>query len=284
MTKKFSLISIILVSMALTIFSISACKIEAVDESLIKRPDIDSHNSSFKITVKKISDDTDYINVYRIDKSNTNDVLNIGVIFPKNFDNSNTSYIFEDIYVIRDASYKYMIRYHSKDGTYQSSEWTDYYEASFSTVTDKTNFQFTMIDNEITFTPNNGTLLFPKNPDSENSNVKKPDEITDAEPMMALKTDDGAILFSLGKNQYDSEETTAIDLKTTLPDSYFDKEITVLGLVAQKKDLNSKSKVMRLYWSEPTELKISGGKNNVIKVSKDIGSEDVYDYSNPSES
>jgi len=263
------------------------------------RPDIDCTNSSIKITIPKISSDTSYINIYRkVVKEDGSDVdsdntlgTNIGIIFPDGFDDENTTYLFEDKFVISGNYYSYRVRYYDKKAVeFTKTGWTKV-ECRVTNASDSKTFAekeddlkydlagayFEYSDNDKTLTLKNG------------SSIVAPKYLTDNKldskfvTVIALKTEDDAQVFDLSEEQLTAE--APLSLLGTLPASFFNKSVEIVGLVGQcieETEKDSVKKNKRVYWLEPTKITLKTG--NVTLKSFTIGSQtgtNGFDYSYP---
>lgn len=241
------------------------CKIVPNDDSTAQRPDIDNTSStSIKITLQSISTDTKYISVYRQKDGDKNSVL-IGQIFPEAFDSNNYSFLFEDTLVTKGNKYKYMARYFDENETYYSTKWTDYYTANFGES--ETSYKYSIGSKVfIKFSTDDYTLKF-KTSDDSTIDIKNPEKIADFatnyKPALAIKAvhEDYNLVqvFVFDKNGAEIlSGTQTISLRGILPEGFYDCPLEIIGLLGQYTECNSDKLPMRIYWTQPTSIKVEG--------------------------
>lgn len=307
MKKYISLFSIIFLT---TLFSLTtfSCNWEFEDPAGEKRPDIDNTKNSIKITAHKISDDIEYINIYRqlVSEANSAPVC-IGMMYPSEYDEKNDSYMFEDFYLEAGKTYKYKLRYYDKvTKEYQPTEWTEEQKALFGE-------KQTYLSTDANLKYENDSLIL------EGKYLSKDLVQEGFYPAVVLKAGNDSQVFAFEKTYLNAEENDSTDenensedqapgddgesddkydafvyedtdsaqyyigLLKTLPANFFNKEVEIVGIVAQKIDTkkypDSTEKTKRIYWLEPETLITKKG--DTTKTSFVIESQagtNGYDY------
>ena len=250
-----------------------SCKVDMVDTSLLVKPDIDTSTKHVTLIVHKISNDTAYINIYRqkVDSSSSEEepIYNIGIIYPKAIDNGEQTYRFIDELVYVNTSYRYRARYFDTDG-YHYTDWSNTikvdedfesaYEQNKSLAyktTSNVTFTFDETDYTLTLT---GALIMP--------DITSFDE--NFHPMLIVNNGISTQVFKISPETLTDRQP--ITLKDRLPLEFLDRNIVIQGVLAQQYDyLNPDAEeseliIKTIHWTTPTNLKVSGYSDNIIKV------------------
>lgn len=276
MKKATSFSFTILAILGITFF---ACKLKVEEADLYDKPGVNVTNNQVTIIIPKISNDTKYINVYRRDKQN-DEVINIGILYhPLALENDNKNYCYIDTLVKIDHSYEYRVRYNVNDG-YYLSEWSDtiYIDSTYKAYPEEQNLSYKangayFIYEKTDFTLLiSGNILLPDFPEFRSEYYK---------PMLIVSTDESTQTFEISS----VANGTSIALRGLLPAKFFDKEITIQGIVAQKTVFDDPDKVeterliKSVTWTEPEKLDIVGaGSSKTVIIPSQSGAEGL-DYS-----
>ncbi|MCR4741907.1 MAG: hypothetical protein K5866_03430 [Treponema sp.] len=260
-----------------------SCHFNWESEENENRPDIDNTSTaSIKVTLQKLSSDTKYINIYRKDSAEDT-YYAIGIVYPAGFDSNNTSYLFEDFYVLKDHKYSYMARYTNEDGSVYTTNWTDSYTYSASSGADSYSvYKYSISDTKITFDDTDNSLKFQAI--SGSISVTAPSGISDFStnfvPALVIATSSKAQTFELTNTIITTSEK--INLRGLLPEGFYDEDLSIVGLLGQRTEKNSDDEVMRVYWTLPTSVPVYKGSSTIetFSVSSEIG-DGGLDYSNP---
>ena len=135
---------LILSTVSLASFFISSCKFNYVESSYLKRPDVEIKNAGIVIRGAYISSDSSYINVYRQDVSisDTGPVENVAILFPKGDTHDNQTYMYVAETIIKDAKYRYYVRFADSKGNRNRTEWSEEISNPNSTYTDAIKFKY----------------------------------------------------------------------------------------------------------------------------------------------
>ena len=255
------------------------CKLSLEDTELFQKPDLDLSDRQVTLIIPKLNNSTDYINVYRKQGSNDDEV--VGLIFPKELPSGDSTYRFIDKLVVDGKKYKYQVRYHDNKG-FQYSNWSD--EIKIENITDAYDE-----DDKLTYTVGSAKLTFSSADYSlkVTGTITDPSDISDFStnysPAIIIKNSDKTQVFDVSPEFIAG--TDPITLRGMLPLSYMDTPITIVGLIAQKKvyvDPNepdeSKRKIKYIRWTSLAPIKINGISSNTITVPSQSG-DAGYDYS-----
>lgn len=270
----------------LSIFTLSllliSCNFTVEDTSLLNKPDIEETSAGIGVRIPVLNATTQYINLYRRDVTDTNTgtnakIISLGILFPQVIGNQTSSYFFEDINIYKTHKYQYYVRYTDNDGISYTSAWSDVAKA-------KSGF-----DSEIPLTYNTSTVKFSFNEKNQTLKIHGtilppgiPDFNENYVPVISVKSDTASEVFELGE----LSEDEPINLRGILSSDFMDKEITIIGILGQKKEyidttntVQAKTKqVKRIIWTEPAEMNITGHKDGKITIKSDSGT-NGYDYS-----
>lgn len=255
-----------------------SCNLVTVqDQELADPPGANVTTGGIAVTVYRYSSDTKYINVYRKDVTSSSDdeapVINMGIIFPSAYSSSDKSYFLEDFYLYAGHKYKYMVRYAEKD-KYYYSDWSDTITATagydttkhLSYQTSGVKFRYSEADLTLKFL---GVIA---NPDIEHFT----EEWT---PVLAVKSDTCSQVFDLDN----INDGTFINLRGLLSSEFYDTEIVILGIAAQKAIYTaptdgSEPKLKQIIWTAPSSIDIQGYSGNKLTIQSETGS-GGYDFS-----
>ena len=244
----FLLISIV------SIFSISSCKFEEEGESL-SAPSVDNTSTTsggISIARERLSSSVESVLVYRINVSdNPNVEVHIGTLYPKNI--TENLLIFNDQMVYASKTYKYRYVYIESDKKRYSTEWSTALkvidgkkteESLVYTIPDETYFDYSPKSNTLSLT-NADKIVFNKDDDTWLSNYL---------PAVILKTAYNQLSFTLEDRVYSG--SNPLELKSVLPTDYYDTKIYCGGIVGRYKEINKNNQIERIYWTEPSVIKV----------------------------
>lgn len=263
-----------IITVALSIFAFLAvsCNFTFAGEDLLTKPDVEKKDSVISISVPRQNNSTRYINLYRKDCEDSDEtVVSLGMIYPDNYESIGSAYIFMDSLVHKDHKYTYRARYF--DGSdYYYTEWSNEIIAAGGFNEDKLlkykNTDATLLLNETDYTLKiTGTI----------GNADIPDFDKEYKPMIIISSDEKTEIFQIES----VADGTLISLRGILPLDFFDKKIRIDGIVGQKIDaINTDDSeadpiIKSLIWTEPTEIELTGYKNNTFIIPSVAGSDGV---------
>lgn len=274
MKKRSSFFVFLIAILSLSVFS---CKIKIEDTELFDKPLVNVTSKQVTLIIPKMSNDTDYINVYRRDKKNDK-IINIGIIYPDALENDGKNYSYIDELVKKGHSYDYRTRYHT-NGEYFYSEWSDNIEI-------KTTYNFYADSDVLVYKPGSSYLLYNKDDYTLTitGTITAPTAITDFStdftPMLIIKSKKVTQVFKIPS----IADTYKIPLRTILPLDFMDTPITIEGLVGQKNiyvdaSVPDDERVTKtVIWTEPAAIEVQGaGSEKKITVKSQSGNEGL-DY------
>ena len=274
MNKRTSLFTFLIAILSITVFS---CNIKIEDSELFDKPLVNVTAKQVTLIIPKMSNDTDYINVYRRDKQNDK-VINIGIIYPDAIENDGKNYSYIDELVKKGHSYDYRTRYHT-NGEYFYSEWSDNIEI-------KTTYNFYADADVLLYKPGSAYLLYNKDDYSLTitGTITEPSAIpnfsTEYFPMLIIKSKKATQVFKIPS----IADTYKIPLRTILPLDFMDTPITIEGLVGQKNIYvdpdapDDEKEAKTVIWTEPAAIDVQGaGSEKKITVKSQSGNEGL-DY------
>ena len=278
MKKGTSFLYIFTAILGITFFS---CTLKVEDTDLYDKPGVNVTNNQVTIIIPKMNTDTKYINVYRRDKSNDQD-YNIGILYhPLALENDNKNYCYIDTLVTENHCYEYRCRYNIKD-TYYYTEWSDTIEIKegYKSYPETTNLKYQANDAYMIFEKTDYTIQFSDPITEPDFPEFAPNTIDDAEwfkPMLIISNGEYTQAFELSSLQ----ARKPINLRGMLPLNFLDTEISIKGIVAQKKifaddaedvDDSDERLIREIIWTEPTYLKLKGaGSDETINVPSQTG-------------
>lgn len=232
-------------------FCFSSCNL-AVESPLEKSLDIEESQKGFTIALTPISDYTDYINIFRKDSSGK--IVNIGLVYPE-AELVNNVYVFEDTYLLKGEKYSYQARYHTTKGEYKKSAWSTELEAKNGIETEALNpFNYGLENTKIIYDKIYNTLTL-KGDWTLPQNLSDFDNFDTA---LVLSIPSQKITQAIQIQKIDSSNISEIatgkeiKLKDIIPESFYDVNFTVDGLMLFKKETVSASenKLRKVYCTE----------------------------------
>ena len=250
------------------------CKLSLEDTDLMRKPDINRSEAQVTLTIHKINSTTDYINVFRMESGETE--ITRGLIYTHDHPNV-TTYTFYDNLLKDGKKYKYRVRYHDAKGYYYSA-WTDEIK-----IEDTQAYSSSDI---LTYSSNGAKFNITSNSISLTAALSAPSAIPDFDdyiPMLVATAGDKTEVFEL-TDDFISATGNPIALQGLLPLDFMDRDITISGILAYKKQLanpsetdESKKKVEFISFTEPLELAIQGKRNNIVNIPSQSG-QAGFDY------
>lgn len=281
--KKLSKFSKILLSFMLISLSFLSCNLEIEEEDKLSPPTCDADaGNCISFSIKKYNSETQYINIYRKDitDSDTNAPYeNIGLIFPKNFPDKEQTNGFKDIFVKNGHSYVYYARIFDGQKYIKTQESYEIKIPSNANCFPDT-ADFTYNVNQATFTY-----------DSENFTITIDGTITDSTNIPSNRSFTPVVIISSSEKS----ETfvlpplvngTVISLQSILSNDFFNKNIVIEGICGQEieyddsnTEIEQESRpIKRIYWTTLTKINLIGSTKNTINV-PDSSNNHGYDYS-----
>lgn len=273
------------------IFLSNCSFIEISESNKLPCPDLNTSDSGIVITLKNSINDIQYVNIYRQEITGFSDPEqsnfpkeSIGIVFPVK---KNTTFVFEDTMIYKGHKYRYCARTFDKTNGYSETLWTEGIVAKngankeltsiFSYgITNGTKFLYNEIDKKIVI---KGTINNPVSIDDYESKFV---------PALIVSNSKSTQTFELES----IADGTQIYLSSILPGDFFNTDITILGLVGQRKeeiatDNDGLIKVtQRIIWTQKADFTLIDSKSglpisdNKIMLSEQHG-ETGYDYSMP---
>jgi hypothetical protein len=288
---------IVIISAILGMF-LSACKLEVANTNLLTKPDIDISDKQVTLIIHKVNSQTKYINIYRqdiTDRTQPGDIVNIGLLYPKAFGNSQT-YVFIDKQVSENKTYVYRVRYVDAEGIYysnfsdsitiDSTRFENYYQESkklYYTASSSTGFSFD--ETNYTLQLNHALTLPEITPFTE---YDADTNIEGYQAMLIVNNGTVSNVFRIGFNVL-NDTRREITLKDILPDTFLDKNIVIEGVTAQKIEYvdptvdRDKLEIKAVHWTIPTKIKVNGYTNNTILIPSSHTTNTGLDYTRKAE-
>ncbi len=275
MKKGTSFFYIFIAILGITFFS---CKLKIEEESLYDKPGVNVTSNQVTVIIPNINSATKYINVYRRDKQN-DEQINIGIMYyPSALENDNKNFCYIDSLVTATHFYEYRARY-CINNEYYYTEWSDKIEikSNYNCYPETTNLKYQTSGSYIVFEATDSTIKF-------NGTVTPPnfsEFASDYKPMLIIKNSSQTQAFEISATAITNH--TAIELIGLLPQSFLDTDITIQGIVGQKTiyiDPEDTSKgIKSVIWTEPASIEVRGaGSSSIIHITSETGS-DGLDYS-----
>lgn len=244
-------------------FIFSSCKLDVKAEKTLHRPDTELQAGNVVITGSYDSNAIEYINVFRVDSENPGaKPINIGVIFPSGFNENNKTYTFYDQTGIVGKKYSYFCRVFEGKYGYYTTEKSDPIEITTgfglpsATYSNDDDLKCNVGSEYLTYNEDTKIIKLSTSTDFRPAYAKAPSapEYTDYCLVVTNGTTTESFLLS-EKGDWSDKTPAEWNLQITLPESFFNKDIKVLGLISQRKEIED-TKIKRLYWTNIADIKV----------------------------
>lgn len=260
--KKIFIKSLFIALLSLTL--VTACKFEEEGDTL-SAPSVDNTSTpsgGISIARERLSPSTESVLVYRINVSDSPNVeVHIGTLYPKII--TENLLIFNDQMVYASKTYKYRYVYIDSDKKRYSTEWSTALkvidgkkteESLVYVIPDETYFEYNPEDYTLKLI-NADKIVF--NPDDDTW-------LSRYLPAVILKTDFNQLSFVLAERVYSGSDP--LELKAVLPTDYYDTKIYCSGIVGRYQEVNKNNQIERIYWTEPSVIKVKKGDIDITKA------------------
>lgn len=268
--------------------SFLGCSFEILEKQLINRPDLNNSSNGIDISLKNSSIDTLYVNIYRQDVTNfvdetksTEPIVNIGIIFAQE---NNSTFVYQDNYVIKGKKYRYRARLYSQNDGYTFTNWTEGFTATAG---------INEINTRMTYgIPSSTKFVYDEDEKkiTVSGEIFKPNFLSEEDydksflPALIFQTENGTTAFKIDN----LNNNKVINLTSFLPLDFQNIDIKFLGIIGQKTELykdkkTGEDKNQRIIWTEIAQIPLYNKngiliENQTIKLQTQYG-EDGFDYS-----
>ena len=259
------------------------CKFNLSKTKYLDRPDVVIREGYFEIIAPYISNNTESITIYRQNAHDQNNpVERVAIVYPKGIeDTSDQTMHYDDKNVLASEEYRYYLRFTDKNGERNRTEWSEKKTLQTGGAPSEDKLLYSVTGNYI-YDPKTMILSL-----SAGGAITPPDSsvITDIDEYKAalvLQAGDLIQAFEVPGN-----DPTSVHLKAVLPEEYLYTDVTLLGILGQKIETNSKNpqiyKCVR--WTNLTAIEVknsSGNKLESFRLEPEYG-EAGFDYSTKSD-
>lgn len=267
MNSGFCMKKIFIKALFITLLSltfVTACKFE--DEgNTISAPSVDNTSTpsgGISIARERLNSSTDSVLVYRLNVSDTPNVeVHIGTLYPKNI--SENLLIFNDQMVYASKTYKYRYVYIDSDKKRYSTEWSTALKVIDGKKTDESLVYTIPDETYFDLSPEDYTLKLME-ADKIDFNPSKETWLDNYKPAVILKTAYNQLSFGLAERVFSGNDP--LELKSILPADYYDTKIYCGGIVGRYQDVNKNNQIERIYWTEPSAIKVLKSGIDVTKT------------------
>lgn len=261
----------------------NSCNFNLSETNYLTRPDVELVENGFRINGTYVSSDIDYINIYRQDLSTSAKnprTERVAILYPKGDETSgNQNYFYIDKNIYKLHEYRYYVRFVTTKGEKNRTDWSEKKTHKDYGADTAASFKYDIKNTYYKFDSDNLTLNL-----SEDKDFTAPTVISDiAEyvPSLVFQAGDTIQVFELTT----PNTTKTINLKTLLPQNFLTTDITLLGIVGQKKVYNTSGTtpiLQTITWTDIAGItvkdKVSGQVLSKIPLKLEYG-KDGYDYS-----
>lgn len=267
MNSGFCMKKIFIKALFITLLSltfVTACKFE--DEgNTISAPSVDNTSTpsgGISIARERLNSSTDSVLVYRLNVSDTPNVeVHIGTLYPKNI--SENLLIFNDQMVYASKTYKYRYVYIDSDKKRYSTEWSTALKVIDGKKTDESLVYTIPDETYFDLSPEDYTLKLME-ADKIDFNSSQETWLDNYKPAVILKTAYNQLSFGLAERVFSGNDP--LELKSILPADYYDTKVYCGGIVGRYQDVNKNNQIERIYWTEPSAIKVLKSGIDVTKT------------------
>ena len=263
---------------------ICGCKFNLSDSKYLDRPDVVIRDGYFEIIAPYISSKTKSITIYRqnVHESTDSEVERVAIIYPKGIEDVQDQTMHYDDYCVLAANeYRYYIRFTDDKGVRNRTEWSEKKILTTGGAPSKDKIAYT-VSTHYTYNPD--TMILTSTADftlpAQNDTVLP--DIAEYKPALVLQAGEKTQVFEIpdGNTKY-------VGLKSMLPDDFLDVDVTLLGIVGQKTETNSKDANVTkcISWTALTPVQVknaAGNPTNPFQLNPEHG-KDGIDYSTTSD-
>ena len=262
------------------------CKFNLSNSKYLDRPDVLVRDGYFEIIAPYISTNTESITIYRQNVHDTKNVEieRVAIVFPKGIeDTADQTMHYDDERVLVSQEYRYYLRFTDKNGVRNRTEWSEKMSLTTGGASNQDQLAYTVpADAKYKYNPETMVLSLPTGVDfsAPGSTVIK--DIAEYKPALVLQAGEKIQAFELLGG-----ETKQVNLKTLLPEDYLYTDVTLLGIVGQKTEYNSKNTeaLKMISWTNLTPIKVVNAAGNTLdtfRLEPEYG-EAGFDYSTTSD-
>lgn len=233
-----------------------SCKITVSDSQYLTRPDTGCTSSGIAIRLPVRSTKTESVNIYRrevLGESEFSEPSCIGILFPKNIDSFDQTYMFEDTYLIKNKIYQYRARLCNIEGEYNWTNWSDKITAKNGLAAGSA-LKYESVDGKLFYYEVTNQFGF-------KGSILPPDGILNFDeegfkPALVIKDNEENLMQMVVLRNF----TDKYYAKEILKASFYEKDICIEGILAYKteytdpKDEDEEPKIKRLILTETTSL------------------------------
>lgn len=274
----------LLICAIFTAFLVCGCKFNLSDSQYLDRPDVIVREGYFEIIAPYISSKTKSITIYRqnVHDSTESEVERVAIIYPKGIEDANDQTMHYDDYCVLGAQeYRYYIRFTDDQGVRNRTEWSDKKALSYGGADARSKIAYT-VSTHYTYNPD--TMILTSSADftlpAQNATVLP--DIASYKPCVVLQAGEKVQVFEIPEGN-----TKYVPLKTMVPDDFLDVDVTLLGIVGQKTETNSKDATITkcISWTCLTPVQVKNAAGNVFnpfQLNPEHGADGI-DYSTTSD-
>lgn len=269
---------------SLCFIMLSGCNFNLSENKYLNKPDIEKYDNYLAISGAYLNDDTEYINIYRQDFSTENQkapIYNIAIIYSNS--SKKQTFLYKDYNIAWGKKYRYYIRFTDKDGSKNRTEWSDAIQNTNDSLKNlgTNSYQYT-ISSEAIYTYNNENFTLKLADGQEFLPPTFEDYAVSYKPALVFQS--GAKTLAFEVSDYKN-----IDLVKLFPADFYNNDVKLLGIIAQKKVYSEDKKpvLQNIVWTELQSLTVKGTsqnpvENNTFRIQANL-TDNGFDYSSESD-
>ena len=243
------------------------CKFNLSNSKYLNRPDVIARDGYFEIIASYISSNTESISIYRQNVHDRTDsaVERVAIVFPKGIeDTSDQTLHYDDKFVLSAQEYRYYLRFTDKNGGRNRTEWSEKKVLTSGGAASVNQLAYT-VNVSYTYTPETMILSLPLGQDFTAPGNTIITDIAEYKASLVLQAKDKIQVFEVPGG-----DTTRVNLKSLLPEDYLYTDVTLLGIVGQKTEYNSKNTEITkcISWTNLTPIKVINSAGNELETFK----------------
>lgn len=165
--------------------------------------------------------------------------------------------------VYASKTYKYRYVYIDSDKKRYSTEWSTALKVIDGKKTDESLVYTIPDETYFDLSPEDYTLKLME-ADKIDFNPSKETWLNNYKPAVILKTAYNQLSFGLAERVFSGNDP--LELKSILPADYYDTKVYCGGIVGRYQDVNKNNQIERIYWTEPSAIKVLKSGIDVTKT------------------
>ena len=255
----------LLICTFLTAILLCGCKFNLSDSKYLTRPDVLEKGDHFQIIAPFISSTTVSIAIYRQnvhDRTDT-EIERVAIIYPKGLDDTTDQTLhYDDNMVLISQEYRYYLRFTDDKGVRNRTEWSDKKILTGGGASSNNDLIYE-VNEAYVYNPETMVLTLASGTGFAAPGASVITDIASYKPALVLQSGDSIQVFEVP-----GEDTTHVNLKSLVPETYLYTPIKLLGVLGQKTVKNSKdpNTTQSISWTKLAPVTVKNAAGNTLET------------------